>query len=125
ADEVHPEWGDFDTPLPRLPTHAVFVDAVQMSDNVQAGLHMVKFERAAAERVRRISQHLESLAVDGSHPAQVARVVSADNEVCERHLFEQWRMQISGASSPGECAAEIRWDDDETETQRGKDRFRE
>src|ERR1700737_177120 len=73
----------------------------------------------------RVGERFEALAIRRSHPPQMARVVSTADEVGERHLFEERRMQIGSLTSGQELVVKIGGHDHETETQCGKNRLRE
>src|SRR5580765_4637643 len=124
-DEVRPERGDFYPSRPRFLIDELFVDILEVRHRVQSRLDRSQLKRAGACPLDRVGHRFETLAIGRSHPAQVPRVVTVDDEVGKRHLFEKGRMKIRGTASGEKTVVQIGRDHDEAEAQRRKDRFRE
>jgi hypothetical protein len=106
-DEVRPERGDFYPSRPRFLIDELFVDILEVRHRVQPCLYRSQLKRAGACPLDRVGQRFETLAIGRSHPAQVPRVVTVDDEVGKRHLFEKGRVKIRRTASGEKAVVQI------------------
>ena len=99
TDVVHAQRGNFDSAYRGLFAHALFVHALEIGDGVQARVDRTEAQHTIAGLFRRLDERCDPFTLRRAHPPKMRRVMSAADEVGERHLFEQRRMDVRRPAS--------------------------